>query len=383
MPSLLRPVQTIFPSKTLAIASTLLAARCPASAQERACYNRMMFARVLRILMFLAGTAGAAARAEDRIVQRSSSGSRIGMPCVILDYTGREVVFQLKSGGPSRRLPRREIVDVTTQYTVPHNEARELLAQGHARDAFEKLNTALEQENRTWVRREILATQVKCALWNGDRITAGERFLAIYDSDPETVYFPLMPLAWDDRPPSEELSRAARRWLAQKDHPAAMLLGASHLLTDGDGSAAEKAIRDLARNENAALQRYAQIQIWRSRVLTGDMPAEELLRWERLFEEAGADLGPAPRFILGLGWRQRQDDLAAAAAWLWLPFLKCDDRWLSAEAQFRAGQAMEHAALNAQAAATYHELAKRYADTPFAAPAAEAGQRLASDRKAK
>ena len=208
--------------------------------------------------------------AEDRIVVRTAGGSRIGTPCVIHDYTGREVVYQTKAGSAMRRMPRREILEVTTHYNEPHTEAKKLLAEGKAKEAFEKLDTVLDRENRVWVRREILATQVNCALWNGDRVTAGERFLAIFDSDPNTIYFPLMPLSWSDGPPSDQLVQASRQWMALTTNAAAKLLAVSHLLTDKQHAASVlKGLKDLARNENAEIQRYGQIQLWREKLALG------------------------------------------------------------------------------------------------------------------
>ena len=168
-----------------------------------------------RLLLLVIWLVASAAFAQDRFVKRTPSGSRIGVGCSIHDYTGREIVFQAKAGGPVQRVPRRDVLEVSTNYTAPHTEARTLLEAGKAKEAFAKLEEALDQERRTWVRREILATQVKCALWDGDRIAAGERFLAIVESDADTLYFPLMPLAWSEERPSDELIRAARKWLSQ------------------------------------------------------------------------------------------------------------------------------------------------------------------------
>lgn len=315
---------------------------------------------VLWLMVFAANLA-----AEDRIVMRTASGSRIGMPCVILDYTGREATYQSKPGGPTKRLPRGEIVEVSTHYTPKHLEAKQLLADGAAKDAFSKLDEALDQENRVWVRRQILALQVQCALWNGDRATAGERFLAIVDSDPVTLYFSLMPLSWSEDPPAEDLARIAKRWLSQTTDSTARLLAASHLLTEPDQAAAAlTALKVLARDENAEVQRLAQIQLWRARVLTEDVSRDDLLRWEQTFDEAGEELGGGPRYLLGLGWFHRKDDTSAAAAWLWLPYVSGEDRWLAAQAAWQAGQALERAGQPAEGKAVFEELDQRYADTP-------------------
>ena len=81
--------------------------------------------------------------------------------------------------------------------------------------------------------------------------------------------------------------------------------------------------------------------------------------------------------VLGMGWRRRQDDLAAAAAWLWLPLVAAEDRWLAAEAGLLAAQALERAGQKDEAAATFAEVASRFRDTPFGPQAEEAKNRLA------
>ncbi len=318
-----------------------------------------------RTCLLLIFAISSALPAEDRIVMRTAGGSRIGTSCILHDYTGREVVYQAKAGGALRRMPRKDVLEVTTHYSEPHTAGRQLLSEGKAKEAFDKLDAALDKENRVWVRREILATQIKCALWNGDRVAAGERFLAIFDSDPYTMYFSLLPLSWSDARPSAELIQASRQWLAQSTNSAARLLAASHLLTEKQhADAALRTLKDLARDENGDVQRYGQIQLWRVKALTEDVSREELLRWERSFDDAGDLLGGGPRYILGLGWKRQHNDVAAAAAWLWLPLVASEDRWLAAEAAWQAGQALDRAGQKDEAAAVYAEIKARFADTP-------------------
>lgn len=321
----------------------------------------------MRFVLLLLLCLDSVVSAQDRFVKRTPSGSRIGVSASIHDYTGREIVFQSKSNGPVQRLPRRDVLDVSTTYTLPHTEARTLLEAGKAKDAFAKLEAALDQERRTWVRREILATQMKCALWDGDYVTAGDRFLAIADSDSETLYFPLMPLGWSEEPPSEELIRAARKWISPAMPAAAKLLGASHLLTEKTQSAAAlKSLQELARDEHPEIQRYAQIQLWRAKALSETVPRDELFRWERAMEDAGDNLGGGPRYLLGVGWGKHHNDVAAAAAWLWLPLVSGEDRWLAARASWNAAQALARAGQTDESNALAEEIATRYADTPIA-----------------
>src|SRR5262249_43298294 len=132
-----------------------------------------------------------------------------------------------------------------------------------------------------------------------------------------------------------------------------------------------------AKDERAEIQRYSQMQLWRSNVLKDDISKDELIRWERAMEDARETIGGGPRFILGLGWHHRRDHLAAAAAWLWLPLVAPEDRGLTAEAAFRAAQSLAEAGQRAEAELILTEVTTRFGDTPFGAKVDEARKRSA------
>ena len=139
----------------------------------------------------------------DRVlVQPAGKAGRITLSGYIQDYTGRGLVLQTRGGTGVSRYTREEVLEVTTNYNEKHLAARKLFAEGKIAEADAAFQEALEDENRTWVRREILASQVKCALWRGDLSRAALRFLPIIESDPETIYFGLIPLVWQEQPPA-------------------------------------------------------------------------------------------------------------------------------------------------------------------------------------
>ncbi len=313
--------------------------------------------------------------AQDLVIVRTANGSRIGIACIIQDYTGRELTYQQKPDGPVRRMPRRDVMEVITPYTEDHLEGLKQLARGAAKPAFEKLTAALEEEDRIWVRREILAAQIRCALWGGDRMTAGEKFSALFDSDPETMFFPLIPLSWSDRPPTAELAKISKQWLSTQGNAVLRLMGASHLLAEpSQAESMQPVLKQLARDDNPEIHRFAQYQIWRARVLSGEMPRDELLRWERTFDDAGESAGGGPRYLIGMAYHRQHDDLAAAASWLYLPFVAGDDRELAARAGWNAVRSLERAGDEAAAAALKSEFADRYGDLRETGPAKDQRQ---------
>lgn len=307
--------------------------------------------------------------AEDRVLIQQPGGSRLPVTGLVEDYTGRDLTIRLKVGDKLRTYPRAEVIEIQTAYTQRHEKGRQLLANGHATEAAVELNAALKEEDRAWVRREILALLVKCALWDGDYRTAVTRFLPILESDAETFHFNVAPLAWSDEPPRADLFNEAKAWLAEKS-PVSKLFGASHLLADPASTAeAEAALRFLSRESNVRVQRLAQMQLWRQRMKSGSATPSELARWEAAVEELPTELRAGGYFVLGQAYRRQREPERAATALLWLPLVYDADRHLAARACFEAAEMLESFGDKAQATNLFSEVVFRFGDTPFGPPA--------------
>lgn len=303
--------------------------------------------------------------AEDRVVIQQPGGSRFPVTGIVDDYTGRDLTIRTRIGDKLRSYPRSDVIEVQTAYTARHDKGRQLFANGHAAEAAVELNAAVKEEDRTWVRREILGLLVKCALWDGDYRTAVSRFLLIAESDAETFHFGLAPLAWTDDAPGEHVRFDAKAWLAGRS-PVSKLFGASHLLTDpASMNEAEAALRFLSRESNVRVQRLAQMQLWRQRMKTGAATPAELSRWEAAVEELPPELRAGGYFVLGQAYRKQQEPERAAAALLWLPLVYDSDRHLAARACFHAAEQLESLADRPQATNQFSEVVFRFGDTPW------------------
>ena len=309
--------------------------------------------------------------AEDRVVIQQPGGSRFPVVGLIEDYTGRDLTIRTRIGDKLRSYPRSDVVEVQTAYTARHDKGRQLLADGHAVEAAVELSVAVKEEDRMWVRREILALLVKCALWDGDYRTAVSRFLLIAESDAETLHFGVAPLAWSDDAPDSNVRFDAKSWLAARS-PISKLFGASHLLSDPTSTnEAEAALRFLARESNVRVQRLAQMQLWRQRIKTGAVTPAELSRWESAVEELPQELRAGGYFVLGQAYRKQQERERSAAALLWLPLVYDADRHLAARACFHAAEQIESLGDRPQATNLFSEVVFRFGDTPWG-PQAEA-----------
>lgn len=331
------------------------------------------------MLRILCGTmvliAGLAARAsasgEDRIILQPKEGtSRIALSCTIADYTGREITVIPYPGAAPKSYPAAEVVEVQTAYTASHQRGLELFQKGQTADAQHAFETALTEEVRGWVRREILAMLVQCAMRQQDFATAATRFLLLVDGDPETRHFHLIPLIWAPQEVSPSLKSRARAWLNDSSE-VARLLGASYLLDDSRlGELAETAIQELSVGRDVRVRQLARVQHWRTKLRTTDIPASILDLWENRILELPPDLRGGAYYLLGRGHLLRREYSRAAAALLWLPLVYPKDHVLAGRACLEAARCLERIGQTEEAAQLYRETVDRFGDTPFSADAA-------------
>lgn len=326
-----------------------------------------MIRRSLLALIIFCLSPGVSLTGQDRILLQQPGGSRFPMSGYIEDYNGLELSFKTKPSEPVRKYPRSDIIEVTTEYTPHHERGRVLFASGKIAEAKTELLAALDDEDRPWVRREILATQVKCLLWSGDYYSAVPRFLAIARSDPETFHYGLVPLNWTDSLPAANLRLDARGWIGSKEPPLSRLIAASWLLTVPDAAAeAEQTLKKLARESDVRIQRLAQMQLWRVKLKREErVDPDEISRWEQFIEGLSVELRGGAYFVIGQAWKQRQEYERAARMFLWLPLVFDSDRWLSGQACFEAAESLTEAGDRTQAAPLYSEVVFRYGDTEW------------------
>lgn len=324
------------------------------------------------------------ANGQDKILIQQAGGSRFPMSGYIEDYTGREISFRLKPNEAVRRYPRSDVIDVTTEYTPHHERGRVLFTAGKMTDARSELNLALNDEDRPWVRREILALLVKSFFWTGDYHSAASRFMTIVRSDPETFHYGLAPLNWTDVTPAAGWQVDIKDWMSKTEPPLSRLLGASWSLTVPDSVIeAEQTLKRLAREPDVRIQRLAQMQLWRLKLKREDqVDPGEITRWQQFAEELPVELRGGSYYVIGQAWKQRQEHDRAARAFLWLPLVHDSDRWLCSRACFEAAESLREAGDASQAAQLFGEVVFRYGDTPWGKKAEEEWNRLRKAGKA-
>ena len=304
--------------------------------------------------------------AQDQVVlQTEGTSSRLTMHCQIVDYTGERINVQFKSGAAQKTYPAEQVVEVRTAWLESHELGRKLLSDRRLDEATRALQAALVAEKRAWVRREILSSLIRCSLRNGDRASAGTRFLQLLESDPTTRQFGLIPLIWAAESVSGAAKSQARDWLKQ-DSDAARLLGASLLLADAaaSGTAAQE-LQVLQRCTDERVRMFAQAQSWRLKLRALEIGDLELNRWDTRIHEMPAKLRGGPSYLLGRGWAMRREHDRAATALLWTAIMDDGDARLAARAGVEAAESLKRLGQPDDAQRVLQDIASRFPDTEF------------------
>lgn len=304
--------------------------------------------------------------AQDQVVlQTEGTSSRLTMPCQIVDYTGERITVQFKSGAAQKTYPAEQVVEVRTAWLESHELGRKLLTERKLDEATRALQAALVAEKRDWVRREILSLLIRCSLRNGDRASAGTRFLQLLKSDPTTRQFGLIPLIWASESVSGAAKSQARDWLKQESD-VARLLGASLLLDDGTaGDTAAQELQALQRSTDERVRLLAQPQSWRLKLRALEIGDLELNRWDTRIHEMPTKLRGGPSYLLGRGWAMRREHDRAATSLLWTALMDDGDARLAARAGVEAAESLKRLGQPDDAHRLLQEIATRFSDTEF------------------
>lgn len=308
------------------------------------------------------------------------TGSRTRVLCTVTDHTGEFIRYRVRDDGPVTVKPSSEVVSIETPQTQTHIKALENYAAGNTKEAVSLFEAAMKQEFRDWVRRDILAMLVKCALRQDNSAQAGNRFLILYQSDRTTHHFKSIPLLWKTSPPNAELRTAALNWMNQST-PAAKLLSASALLFDPKYQGSAKLdLQQLRSHTDTRVRNLALTQLWRLELPDRQVDAPMLDAWQDTIHSMPKELRGGPYFLLGEGRRLRREHDRAAIALLWVPLVYDHDYQISALACLNAADSLQAIGQRDEATALYHEVVVRYGQSSYAQDAAQILKTLQTDR---
>ena len=332
---------------------------------------------LLHVLMVFTCLGGALC-AEDRVTLIPAGAvDPVILIGAIEDYTGQELVLRRPGVDTSDRYPANTIQSVQTWRSPIHEQGVAELDAGTTPLAEQSLLQALKDEPRDWVKREILALLVRCAIRRHDWGTAGTRFLSITKQDAATLHWSIAPLQWAPQSLGDNPKTLARAWLKGTD-PSSRLLASSWLLLDPVyGETAHQTLDDLARDPNRIVNTFARSQLWRLR-LGLELSELEVDKWRQDVRRMPRAFRAGPQYLVGRGLLQRSEPGAAAAELLWLPLVYDENEDLSARALVDAAGALERTGQSQAALTLYDSVIARYAWSPWANEARHARSVLSS-----
>lgn len=305
--------------------------------------------------------------AQDVVTIVGPTGRRTRLVGRVVAYNGRELRL-VRRGGRTQSVPAEQVVAVMPHYGRNHELANARFAARQYAEALPLYRLArTDATDRAWVRRLITAEIVRCLAALGRVDEAGEEFLILIQSDPQTPYLDCIPLTWLARQPSIALDRAARRWIGRQE-PTAVLLGASHLLTSRDRSSALARLQQLIATPDRRIAQLALAQTWRTQTVT--VTDAKIDAWRLAIEQMPDALTAGPYYTLGRALARRQQWERAALAMLHVPLLHSNQHALAAQSLNDAGRALEQLGRTNEALRLYRELLRDYATTR-AVPEAE------------
>lgn len=315
-------------------------------------------------------------RADDVFYASSEGESRL--PGQIVEYTGREIVVR-QANGRDQPLPADKVLRIEFTRTAEHAGGDRMAAERNFAAACDQYTRALEADKRPWVQRMLASRLAVC--WahrqrEGGIQRAGDLVLTILRHDPDSPYFPALPLHWIAEPPEPDLERKAETWFNTAASPAAQLLGASWLATSPQRVAARQMLETLTANKDPRVALLATAQLWRFAAPTAI--GTDVERWEQILPKIPIPLRAGPYYLIGRGWAARKKPEQSVLALLRVPIDYPDEGRLAAAALVDAAREVLTLGQREQAAGLYREVIERHAET---LAAVEAKQALEAMRK--
>lgn len=313
---------------------------------------------------------------DDFVTVRSKDGQRVSRRAGTIENLTGEKLTLVSPSGQSETIPFDRVVEISTDWTREHTSGDELRRLGKVDQAVSAYRQAKKIESRPWAVRQIQSHLVDCLVARGDFDQAGDEFLAILASDPQSPYFAAIPLAWRQSGNGGGVDVRARAWIAQKS-PVANLLGASWLL-GGDRKTATAKLESLAKDLDPRIAKLAEAQLWRLSRATAK-PAD-VKRWKATLAELPEGLRGGPCLMIGEA-QLRLGETDEALAHLWEPaLLQPDRRAIAAEGLMLAARGALQAQRLAEAKSAVTEWTERFSGTTFDTEAAEIASQVDSPK---
>lgn len=321
-----------------------------------------------RVLLLLACILTIPSTAADTVIYKTGKDqpSRTSVTGIIADYSGGRLTIR-SDAGVQQTIPAERIVEIQSDWTPTETTGDQLSREGKLAEAVKSYQQALRDERRVWVQRQIVAKLIGSYGQLEQFDMAGEAFLRLLQSDPQTPHIGVLPLSWMTFSPTPALHQRAAAWMANTQDSVSVLLGASWLLSTTQRTAAVQSLQRLLADRDPRVAMLAQTQLWRTRSATATI--EEIQGWEAWLTRLPGDLRAGPHYVIGQAWSTKGRPDKSALAYLRVPILYKNDRRLAAAALLSAGRELEKIGQVQEAVTLYGEVIRDYAAAPAAAEA--------------
>lgn len=312
----------------------------------------------------------------DRVTIRpEESGGLMTLTGTIADFTDEALTLHPAGRTGAETIPARSVLAIETYRTPGHQTGIESYQRGDIPAAVQAFEQALQSENRSWVRQEILAWLVRCHRRRGDRDAAVSRFVEIVTTEPRTRHWGVAPLGWTAEPLSPRLQVAAKQWLVAKPE-AVRLVGASLLMSETThriGAISE--FNRLVKSADPYVSSQAQALLWSANLPATITSAEQMNRWLREIERMPESIRGGPWYVLAQARLQRNEPDEAVTALLRVFLQYPENEELAARSGLEAALALQRLNRFGEAEPILREVVDRF---PWTTSGREALDRLNS-----
>ena len=335
---------------------------------------------MIRWLAIVLGWCGlvSVAESQDRVmILPDGAVDPVVVVGLVEDFTGEELLVKRMGQTVPDRYPASNVQMVQTWRSPIHEQGLKEFEAGENAQAELSLQKALQDEPRDWMKREILAQLIRCAIRRGDWSLAGSLFLKITREDPTTQFWNVAPLQWAPQSMGDSQKTLARTWIKEADSPTRLLAASWLLLDPVYGETAQKQMDDLARDANRIIAPLARSQQWRMR-LGQEISELEIQKWQRDVRRLPRSLRAGPQYLVARGQLQRNEQRAAVAELLWLSTAYTDHEELTARALVEAASVLGKSGQTGDAMTLYTLIIEKYAWSPWFSEAHAARSVLSS-----
>lgn len=278
----------------------------------------------------------------------------------VLEWDAERLLYM--GNGKQRSMPATRVVDVSYPRTESQLEADQLFSQGKLLQAMQTYQNAIADEPRPWVKSELQARQLQCALALNRQRDAITLFLAIQQASPNTRFFHLIPISWDRTRLDGALAANLSQWLTGSDE-VRQLIAASWLQRQ-DETNANAALKSLSQSSDPRIAHLATAQLWRPEIIAPNPTA--ISRWEAALDRMPQNFQAGPRYLVAAAKRRAnraKDQQAfneALVSMLQVPILFPADYQVAAAALLEAHNMLTTQNRQDEAAIVLAELTRDY-----------------------